>query len=121
MFDYLGHVTTLTIYVYMQLLYCATLNSSEVFAAIFEEIWRQCWGAWLIVLFARDHHAWCCLCRERERYRVSLKMPNTGIACRTVSVEVRVETWFERLMQMQLQPDMDCATQLKDERPDSMV
>ena len=62
-----------------------------------------------------------CAERERERYRVSLKMPNTGIACRTVSVEVRVETWFERLMQMQLQPDMDCATQLKDERPDSMV
>ena len=60
-------------------------------------------------------------CAERERDRVSLKMPNTGIACRTVSVEVRVETWFERLMQMQLQPDMDCATQLKDERPDSMV
>ena len=62
-----------------------------------------------------------CAERERERDRVSLKMPNTGIACRTVSVEVRVETWFERLMQMQLQPDMDCATQLKDERPDSMV
>ena len=74
--------------------------------------------------------AYCIVCQrsprlvllvQRERDRVSLKMPNTGIACRTVSVEVRVETWFERLMQMQLQPDMDCATQLKDERPDSMV